>query len=103
MEYLSSIDVFCKELNPIPIKELNSRKKIDIYIGIDLNNFYSLILYINRNSRILQKDVKDYITLHKKVEIYNSSKIYKKYIITKAPLCSKAKKLLMDNGWIVGD
>jgi len=83
----------------VPIKELKSRKKIDIYIGIDLKGFYSLILYINRNSRILQKDIQEYIILHQKVEIYNNSKINNKYLLTTAPLCSKAKRLLSDNGW----
>ena len=72
-------------------------------MGIDLKNFYSLILCINRNSQILQKDVKDYIELHQTVEIYNSSKINKKYILIKAPISSKAESLLISKGWIVGN
>jgi len=39
--------------------------------------------------------------LHEKLEKYIDSKIMKKYMIIKAPLCSKAKALLEEHGWKV--
>jgi hypothetical protein len=41
------------------------------------------------------------MALHEKLEKYIDSKINKKYIIIKAPFCSKAKALLEENGWKV--
>jgi hypothetical protein len=39
--------------------------------------------------------------LHEKVEKYMDSRITKKYILIKAPLCSHAKAMLEENGWKV--
>jgi len=90
-----------KSLKPISIKELGSRKKIDIYLGVDLKNYYSCIIHINKKSRILQKEAKELMVFHKKLEEYNGSVIKKKYIYIQAPLCSKAKSLFEEEGWIV--
>jgi len=34
-----------KSLKPIDIKSLNSRKKIDIYLGVDLKKYYACIVH----------------------------------------------------------
>jgi hypothetical protein len=90
-----------KSLTPIDIKALGSRKKINIYLGVDLKKYYASIFQIEKKSRVLQKEVNEFIELHEKLEMYNDSKINYKYIYIKAPLCSKAKKLLEERGWIV--
>jgi len=90
-----------KSLKPISPRELGSRKKIYIYLGVDLKRYYSCIIHINKKSPILQKETKELIELHKKLEEYNDSVIKRKYIYIQAPLCSKAKALFEKEDWIV--
>jgi hypothetical protein len=90
-----------KSLTPIEIKLLGSRKKIDIYLGVDLKKYYTCIIHINKKSRILQKEAKELMGFHEKLEAYKDIVIKKKYIYIQAPLCSKAKTLLQENKWTV--
>jgi len=90
-----------KSLRSIEPKELGTRKKITIYLGVDLKKYYACILHISKKSRILRKEATELMELHKKLEIYNDSKINKKYIYIQAPLCSKAKTLFEENKWTV--
>ena len=90
-----------RTLKPISVKELGSRKKINVYLGVDLKNYYSCIIHINKKSRILQKEAKELMGFHKKLEEYNDSVIKKKYIYIQSPLCSKAKALFEEEGWII--
>jgi len=101
VEYLQEKNIIFKSLKEITPKELGSRKKIDIYLGVDLKGYYADIIVLEKKSRVLRKEVGDLLLLHEKLEKYIDSKITKKYIIVKAPLCSKAKALLEENGWKV--
>jgi len=99
VERLSKKNIICKSLEKMELKTLGSRKKIDLYFGVTVKKYYIIIIYINRKSKVVTKDTKDYFELHKKLEEYNSSKILKKYIIIDSSLCSKAKERLLENGW----
>ena len=101
VEYMSLNEVIFKKLKEIKPKDIGSRKKIQIYLGVNLKGYYCLIITISKKSRILRKEVLELIELHKRVEKYNDSKINTKYIIIQAPLCSHAKEMLKENGWRV--
>ena len=101
VEYLQKKNLIFKSLKEISPKELGSRKKIALYLGVDLKEYYALVMSIEKKSRILRKEATELMLLHEKVESYIDSKITKKYMIIKAPLCSKAKALLEENGWKV--
>jgi len=101
VEYLSHKNIIFKSFKEIVPKELGSRKKISIYIGIDLKGYYALVMQVKKKSRVLRKEVEELIILHEKLEVYIDSKVTKKYIIINAPLCSKAKSLLEEKGWKV--
>ena len=90
-----------KSFSEILPKEFKSRKKIDIYLAVDIKKYYSIILHISKKSRILSKEAKEFMEFHAKLETYNDSKITKKYIYIQAPLCSKAKALLEEEKWVV--
>jgi len=90
-----------KSLKEIRPKELGSRKKVHIYLGVDLKRYYAAIFHIEKKSRILQKEARELMLLHEKLELYNDSKINKKYIYIQAPLCSKAENLFKEEGWRV--
>ena len=101
VDYLQKKNLTFKSLKEISPKELGSRKKISLYLGVDLKDYYALVMYIEKKSRILRKEATELMLLHEKIESYIESKITKKYMIIKAPLCSKAKALLEENGWKV--
>ena len=101
VEFLQHENIVFKSLNGISPKELGSRKKIALYVGVDLEGYYSLVMQIEKKSRILRKEAMELMGLHEKLEKYIDTKISRKYIIIKAPLCSKAKALLEEHGWRV--
>jgi len=101
VEFFGAKKIIFKKLVQIQLSELSSRKKVDIYLGVNLKGFYCTIFKISKKSRVLKKEVLEFLELHEKLEVYNDSKIHTKYIIINAPLCSKAKALLEDNGWKV--
>jgi len=90
-----------KSLKPIDIKELGSRKKLFIYLGVDLKKYYTCIIHIKKKSKILTKECLEIMELHQKLEKLNDSKINKKYIYIQAPICSKAKALFKEQKWKV--
>jgi len=101
VEYLQKKNLIFKSLKEISPKEIGSRKKIELYLGVDLKGYYALVMRVEKKSRVLRKEAGELMLLHEKLEKYIDSKIMKKYMIIKAPLCSKAKVLLEENGWKV--
>ena len=101
VEYLQQKNIIFKSLKEITPKELGTRKKIGLYVGVDLKGYYAVIMELTKKSRVLRKEAEALMALHKTLEKYVDSSIKKKYIIIKAPLCSKAKALLEENGWRV--
>jgi hypothetical protein len=69
-----------KSLKQIDIKKFGSRKKIHLYLGVNLKNYYSCIIHISKKSCILEKEAVELMEFHKKLERYNASKIKRKYI-----------------------
>ena len=101
VDYLQKKQIIFKSLKEVTPKELGSRKKLELYVGVDLKGYYALVMQLEKKSRVLRKEVGELMALHEKLETYIDSRIIKKYIIIKAPLCSKAKALLVENGWRV--
>ncbi|MDQ7046226.1 MAG: hypothetical protein Q9M39_00810 [Sulfurovum sp.] len=101
VDYLQTKHVIFKSLKEILPKELGSRKKVKLYLGVDLKGYYALVMELEKKSRVLRKEVSELILLHEKVEKYIDSSIKKRYIIVKAPLCSKAKLMLEEHRWKV--
>lgn len=101
VEFLNHKNIIFKSFTQIMPKELHSRKKILLYLGVDLKGYYALVMQVEKKSRVLRKEVADLIRLHEKVETYIDSRVTKKYIMIKAPLCSHAKTILQEHGWKV--
>jgi len=101
VEYLQQKNIIFKSFKEVAPKELGNRKKMHIYVGVDLKGYYTDIMVLEKKSRVLRKEASELMVLHEKLEKYIDSTIKKKYIIIKAPLCSKAKALLEENGWKV--
>jgi activator of 2-hydroxyglutaryl-CoA dehydratase len=101
VEFLQQKNIIFKSFKEVIPKEIGSRKKVGLYVGVDLKSYYTLVMLLEKKSRVLQKEANELMVLHEKLEKHIDSKINKKYIIIKAPLCSKAKALLEENGWKV--
>jgi len=101
IDYLQEKNIIFKTFKEIFPKELGSRKKIKLYVGVDLKGYYAVVMQIEKKSRVLRKEVDDFFLLHEKLEKYIDSGIKKKYITIDAPLCSHAKKKLEEHGWKV--
>jgi len=101
VEYLNHKNIIFKSLQEIMPKELGSRKKVSLNLGIDLKGYYALVMEVEKKSRVLRKEAGELMRLHEKLEQYVESKITKKYILIRAPLCSHAKAMLEENGWKV--
>jgi hypothetical protein len=101
VEYLNHKNIIFKSLQEINLRELGSRKKVSLYLGVDLKGYYSLVMEVEKKSRVLRKEASELMLLHEKLEQYVDSKVTKKYMIVKAPLCSQAKAMLEENGWKV--
>jgi hypothetical protein len=101
VEYLNDQNVICKSLKEVAPKELGSRKRVKLYIGVNLKGYYCSVMYLEKKSRVLRKEVGELMLLHEKLERYQDTKILTRYIRIKAPLCSHAKAMLEENGWKV--
>ena len=101
VEQMNQKNLICKSLEEVQPKELASRKKVALYVGVDLKGYYCLVMKLSKKSRVLCKEATELVVLHEKIEKLKDTKITKKYIWIVAPLCSKAKTLLEENGWKV--
>jgi len=101
VEFLQQHNLVFKSLKEVTPKELGSRKRVQIFVGVDLKGFYADVMVLEKKSRVLRKEAQELMALHEKLEQYVGSAIKKRYIIIKAPLCSKAKALLEESGWRV--
>ena len=101
VEAMNSKNIICKSLEEVAPKVLGSRKKVALYVGVDLKAYYCLVMRVVKKSRVLRKEATELMMLHEKMEKFKDTKITKKYIWIEAPLCSKAKALLEENGWKV--
>jgi len=85
-------------INP---KKIGIKKKVEILKCIDKKSFFYFILFTNAKSRFLQKNYEEIEAIYQKsVEMCGHNFKYKKIFLNQ-PLCTKAKKRLIENGWEV--
>jgi hypothetical protein len=101
VEYLKDKNLLFKSFKEVSPKVLGSRKKVAIYVGVDMKGYYATVFVIQKKSRVLRKEVEAFLLLHERLERYIESKITKKYILIEAPLCSHAKAMLEEKQWKV--
>jgi hypothetical protein len=89
VEFLNSKNIICKKLKKI---ELNTKKKINAYLGVNLKNEYCLIVEFLKKSRFLSKDIETLKEIENAFPI--NFRYKKKILILHSPICSKAKEKL---------
>ena len=100
-EYYMKKDLIFKDIQKVEPKEINSRKKIDIYSATSVKGDYFAIFKLDAKSRFLRKNAEDLIVLCEKLSLLVGHNFKKKELVITSPLCSKAKAFLKDNSWSV--
>ena len=87
--------IILKELSDITPK---TRKKIKVYLGVDVKNIYYLIVESFTKSRFIMKNAKELIEFVTPLSDINFKK-NKKILLIESEICSKSKEFLKENGW----
>ena len=90
-----------RSLKEIDKKTFGSRKKIDIYEGVDTNSYYAAIFILVQKSRFLRKNADDLEMLLEKLKVVQDHNYKKKLLIYQMPLCGKAKEQMKQDGWVL--
>lgn len=93
--------VLFKKIEQVDLKELKSRKKLDLYYGLDIKKNYHAIFIINSKSRFITKNANDLMFLLNNLISLKGHNFKKTTLLISSPLCSKAKALLKENSWSV--
>ena len=101
MEPLQAGGFLFKRFEPFSLKTIGSRKRIGVYHGVDLENRYTLVFVVEKKSRVLQKEVREWLEIKSKIEHHYGYRILQNVLLLRAPICSKAKALLEAEGWSV--
>jgi len=99
IDTLTAHRILCPKLHPVSVRELGSRKRIDLYLGVDAKGYYCSVMHLNKKSRVLSKEAAELMALHARLETLQDTSIRKRYIWVEAPLCSKAQGLMEAEGW----
>ena len=99
VEFLSKKNYIFKELLKVDLKLLGSRKKIELFEGVDTNSNYVAIFKIDQKSRFITKNAKEIEELLAKLIKLKQHNYKKKILLISSPLCSKAKKYLEELKW----
>ena len=100
-EILVDSDILCPKLEPISPKELNSRKKISCFFGVNRDRYFCFIILVSKKSRVLKKEAMELEELWERAKTLKDTNIPNKTLLLKAPICSKALNLLEELGWRV--
>jgi len=99
VEFLSKKNYIFKELHEIDLKLLGSRKKIELFEGVDTQSNFVTVFKIDQKSRFVTKNAKEIEELLDKLIKLKQHNYKKKILLISSPLCSKAKKYLEDLKW----
>ena len=99
--YYTKKNILFKEIKQIFPKELESRKKIDIYAATSIDSKFYAIFILDSKSRFIRKSANDLMELCEKLSSHLDHNFKKKELLISSPLCSKAKEYLKQNDWNV--
>jgi hypothetical protein len=93
--YLFENNIILKEIENITPK---TRKKIEIYLGVNMKDRYYLIVKLNKKSRFLMKDAKELLEFLVKINKIKdiNFKYKKRVLLLRGDICSKTKEFLKE-------
>ncbi len=99
VEFLAGEGILCRRFEGVEPKKLGSRKRVEIYRGVDTEGYYCLVIILRKKSRILRKEAEEFEELHRRLETKMEARIKRCFLLYEAPLCSKAAAWLREKGW----
>ncbi len=99
IEFFLSKKLIFKKLRQIDNKKLSTRKKIEIYEGVDLHGNYAALFILTQKSRFLRKNADEIEELFERLKILQDHNFKKKLFFYDMPFCKKAKLLMKERGW----
>lgn len=100
-EFFTKKNILFKDFKEILPKELNSRKKIKIFVGTTTDLKYYAIFVIDSKSRFIKKSAEELIEFSNILSSFVGHNFKVKELLIKSPICSKAKEYLKDLKWSV--
>ena len=91
-EYFSKKNILFKDFKKILPKDINSRKKIEIFIGTTMDLKYYAIFIFDLKSRFIRKSAEDLIDLSNNLSSFVGHNFKVKELLIKSPICSKFKR-----------
>jgi uncharacterized protein (DUF362 family) len=89
VDILRKNNIVCKKLEKI---NLNTRKKINAYLGVNLKNEYCIVFEILKKSRFLNKDYEELLKFLPDINF----RYKKKILILNSIICSRVKEKMKD-------
>lgn len=99
LERICRKQVVFTSLHEVDPKVLHTRKKLTIFSGVDQKSFYHLIFRIEQKSRFVCKNACEIDALSHDLALHVNHAYAYKHLLLNAPLCSKAARLLEEQGW----
>jgi len=90
IELLNKNGIICKKLEEI---NLNTKKRVKAFLGVNLKNEYCFILKMEKKSRFITKDID---TLYEFMPEEINFRYKRKILILNSPICSKAKEKISE-------
>lgn len=99
--YYSNQNILFRDFKQIFPKELNSRKKLEIFTATTIDAKFYAIFLVNSKSRFVRKTADELMQLCENLAKFVDHNFKKKELLISNPICSKAKKYLEENDWSV--
>ncbi len=103
VEIFKNKNILFKELNRVVLRDFGIKKRYEVFEGVDIDNRYHLIFKVERKSRFLSKNADDLIYIYQEISNKKEHGFRSVYVLFLTPFCSKAKNILMSNGFKVLD
>lgn len=102
-ELLVKYEILLKNFRTIETGNFTKKRSLSIFFGVDLSQFRTLLYLRDAKSRFVSKDAISLIEIDKKVQSSENKIVKKKILFLSSALCSKAAKILNENGFMIYD
>ncbi|QCD44741.1 hypothetical protein [Campylobacter mucosalis] len=88
-----------KDLKRLETSKFSRSKTLEIFLGVDLKGYYTLVFIRNAKTRFLKKDSDALNEICANIEKSYDFNIKKRVLFYKSEICSKAIKALESGDW----
>ncbi|WP_418184985.1 hypothetical protein ACNSOS_08720 [Aliarcobacter vitoriensis] len=100
-QFFAKKNILFKDFKEVLPKELDSRKKIQIFVGTTIDLKFYAIFVVDSKSKFIRRNADDLMELCQSLSSFIGHNFKVKELLISSPLCSKAKEYLKEFGWSV--